>query len=183
MPARIHSMFTHDIITVTDLPNMGGANQINGYNYLPADAKALQDYRNAGVGLLHADTQLEFWQRLGHAVALAKVARCHGCAAYAARVIKERDFHNRYGRSIWICGRGDHYFLVLTDQPQAAGANNLTPAAFRPQDIVVDLWFYNVTRQTTGRLELATMAMMVQNFAFITGQNDIRTFVEFAAPG
>ncbi|KPF80109.1 hypothetical protein IP88_01015 [alpha proteobacterium AAP81b] len=56
---------------------------------------------------------------------------------------------------------------------------NLTTAAFNATDLVVDIWFYNVTRQTTGQLNLATMAMTLPNFAFIAGANDIRTFVQY----
>jgi len=179
MPGRIHPKFIHDYITVTDIPNMN-AGVITGYNYLPADSRAVKIYQNAGAGMTNADTHLQFWKNLGHAVDLNKVARCHGCAAYAARVLHGSNFHVQNGLSIWICGRGDHYFVILSPAGGLApGMSNLTTAAFNATDIVVDLWFYNVTRQTAGRLDVNTMAMTLPNFAFIAGANDIRVFAQY----
>jgi hypothetical protein len=116
---------------------------------------------------------------LGTSVGLSKVARCHGCAAYAAKTLFDKGWHTANTFNMWVCGRGDHYFLVLTNQVLLAGSTDNTPAAFHVADIIVDLWFYNVTRQTTGRKVLATLACTRDDFAFIAGADDIRVFVQY----
>lgn len=181
MPHRVHPIFANDYITVTDIPNFAGPGAIAGYHYLPADGRAVREYQQAGAGLLNADRNINFWQRLGTRVSIARVARCHGCAAYAARNLYEQNFHNTHGMDIWICGRGDHYFVVLSNSPRVVATQHMhfNPAVFNPTDIVVDLWLYNVERQQNGRTNNANMAVTVPNFPFIAGANDINIFVRY----
>jgi hypothetical protein len=180
MPHRIHPIFQNDYITVTDLPQWAGAD-INAYHYLPADARAVSDYQQAGAGLLNADRDRTFWQRLANRVRIARVARCHGCAAYAARTLFEADFHTNNNMHIWICGRGDHYFVVLSDSPRviATSLMHFNTAIFNNTDIVVDLWLYNLCRQQDGQLSNDAMAVTVPNFQFIQNQTDISIFVRY----
>lgn len=182
MPGRVHPIFTFDSIKVTDLPryDAAGVNFIR-YNYLPEDPLATQDFTKAGVAVgAHADRHREFWKGLAFLVADHRLARCHGCTAYAAKTLFDKGFHTANNLNIWICGRGDHYFLILS---AAAGllpnTQNLSPADFGVNDVVVDVWTYNVVRQTQGVKSNAALACTVGNCAFIAGTNDIRTFVRY----
>jgi len=183
MPQRVHPIFERDYITVTDLPVVDNMGQIVRYNYLPADVSAVHEYQQAGAGLINADRNVVFWQRLATRVSISKVARCHGCAAYAARKLFERNFHNTHSMNIWICGRGDHYFVVLSNNPQVAPTvqgKHINTAVFNSTDIVVDLYFYNVWRQQLGQgLRNDLMATTVPNSRFLMGANDIRIFVRY----
>jgi hypothetical protein len=82
--------------------------------------------------------------------------------------------------NIWICGRGDHSFLVLSAQGGiVAGTSDNDANIFSANDVIVDLWLFNVARQRSGRVANANMASTVANFDLIQGANDIHVFVRY----
>jgi hypothetical protein len=182
MPTRIYPIFAHDYITVTDVPALDDSGAIIGYDYQAADPRARSEFQQAGAGLLNADRNLLFWQRLASRVGITNVARCHGCAAFAAQKLVDRNFHVAHNMSIWICGCADHYFLVLSTSPRVIANYQMKfdTSIFNPTDIVVDLWLYNVLRQKTGRREDSAMAVAIPQYTYIAGSNDIRVFIQYA---
>jgi hypothetical protein len=176
----IRERLRNEFVTVTDIPT----NAFGVYNYGPGDDQALRDYQGAAAGLLNAQQNRLYWDRLARSVFLHRVARCHGCTAFAARCLTE--LAAQHNMRLFIAGVPDfdHHIVFVTDVTDVnaviAGQpiNDATQFPYQ-NSIVVDLWQYNIHRQQTGRLDLGILAEYTQAHMYTSNHNVVQIYVQY----
>lgn len=168
---QIRDKLKNEFVTVTDIPKETG-----GYDYKPEDKTSQADIfaAQAAVGK-NADQVPRFWQLLANSVGQHKVARCTGCTAYAARCLEGLAKTN--GKNLLICGIADfdHHVLLVSDKTATYGQKL---SGQGNADFVVDLWQFNLDRQTSGNVNLDVLANYAGEHAYTKNQS-IKVFACF----
>lgn len=169
---EIREILKDDFVKVTDLPT----GEHGQYDFQSGDEQALKDYQNAaGTSGMNPHNNVEFWHKLAGYVMEHKLARCHGCTAYAAWRLNGLATENN--KRLLICGVGeyDHHVLLVTDNADAHSGAQIQGVA---ADVVVDLWQYNVTRQQSGQLDEEVLANTATNHEY-TANSTIKVFAAY----
>ncbi len=161
---EIRELLRYEFITVTDLPTATGT-----YRHGPGDELTIRDYWAAGTGPKTRASPRDklFWVRLGIKVAEHRVARCHGCAAFAA----QKMFYGGVAGMVFIVGvrASDHHLCIVSPSGDLRGEGS----------IVVDVWQYNLDRQRGGALNVNVLADAVGAHRYTQGGAAITEFCRY----
>jgi hypothetical protein len=172
---EIRTKLSFEFLNVTDLP----AGNHGQYHYLPGDEMAVRDYRGAAAGLLNASSQPLFWRRLAQQVRMHRVARCHGCTAFSADAVQA--IAAQHGLHVYICGvpQFDHHIALLSSVEMPGGTEFNSGDGGHQEDVVVDLWQYNINRQLQGSKDLGILADVISQHPYTKDNLTIKVFVKF----